>query len=433
MLQNIAPIMLWKLLYNLIVLPFLFIIFHIGKFFNTKIRQGIEGRAVLFETLEKKTSLLVKKSTFWFHASSLGEFEQAKPIIASLKEKYPDINIVVTFFSPSGYENSKNYKSADLISYIPFDTPWNVRRFVEIIHPTVAIILRYDVWPNMIWAVRKKNIPILIVNATMDDGSPRLLFLLKQFHGQLYNLFASILTVTESDARAFRRFGLSRPELRAIGDTRFDQVVKRSLDAKQKQIFTDSITQGKKVFVIGQSWSEDEEVLLPVLFKLLQQEPLLLTIIVPHEPTEEHLDQLEDNLEGNCSFIRFSEMNHYYDEQVILIDSIGILVALYKYAHVVYVGGSFRQGVHNILEPAIFGLPVLYGPKHTNSQEAVELAKRGGGFVIENERDVYRLLRTLLENEERRLQAGSVSRSFVEENCGATDRFLHYLEQHITS
>ena len=425
--------MLWKLLYNLIVLPLLFFIFHIGKFFNNKIRQGIEGRAVLFETLEKKTSLLVKKNTYWFHASSLGEFEQAKPIIASLKEKHPDINIVVTFFSPSGYENSKNYKSADLISYIPFDTPWNVGRFVECICPTVAIILRYDIWPNMIWALHKKNIPILIVNATMDDSSPRHLFLSKQFHSQLYNLFASILTVTESDARAFQRFGLSRPKLRAIGDTRFDQVVKRSLDAKQKQIFAASITHGKKVFVIGQSWGEDEEVLLPVLFKLLRQEPSLLTIIVPHEPTEEHLDQLEDNLEGNCSFIRFSEMNHYNNEQVILIDSIGILVPLYKYAHVVYVGGSFRQGIHNILEPAIFGVPVLYGPKHTNSQEAVELAKRGGGFVVENERDVYRLLRTLMDNEERRLQAGSVSRSFVEENCGATDRFLRYLERYITS
>lgn len=425
--------MLWKLLYNFTVLPLLFLIFHIGKLFNNKIKQGIEGRVALFETLKKKNSSLAEGIRYWFHASSLGEFEQAKPVIAALKEKHPDIKIVVTFFSPSGYENSKNYKLADIISYIPFDTPWNVRRFVEILRPAAAIILRYDVWPNMIWELHKRSIPVLIVNATMADGSPRLLFLLKQFHRQLYNLFSAILTVTDSDLRAFQRFGLSKPELKAIGDTRFDQVVKRSLDARQKQIFSDSITHGKKVFVVGQSWGEDEEVLLPVLFKVLQQEPSLLTIIVPHEPTEEHLDQLENNLKENCSFIRFSEMNHYNNEQVILIDSIGILVALYKYAHVVYVGGSFRQGVHNVLEPAIFGVPVLYGPKHTNSQEAAALAKRGGGFVVQDERDLYRLLRTLLENEERRLQAGSVSRSYVQENCGATDRFLRYLEQHITS
>ncbi|MBI2429473.1 MAG: 3-deoxy-D-manno-octulosonic acid transferase, partial [Ignavibacteriales bacterium] len=154
---------------------------------------------------------------------------------------------------------------------------------------------------------------------------------------------------------------------------------------------------------------------------------------VPHEPTVEHLEQLENNLEGNSSFIRFSEMNHYNNERIILIDSIGILVALYTYAHVVYVGGSFRQGIHNVLEPAIFGVPVLYGPKHTNSQEAVELIKRGGGFVVSDEKDLYRQLRTLLENDERRIHAGMISKSFVEENCGATDRFIHYLEPYITS
>lgn len=378
-------------------------------------------------------SVFPRQKNFWFHASSLGEFEQAKPIIASLKERFPHVNIVVTFFSPSGYENSKNYKLADVISYLPFDTPWNAELFVSCVQPTAVIILRYDVWPNMVWALNKHRVPILIVNATMKKNSPRLYFLIKQFHKHLYNSFQYIFTVTNEDKQAFEQFGLTKPVCAAIGDTRFDQVVKRSFDAQQRHIFSNTIVDGKKIFIIGQCWEEDEKVVLPVMLKLLKQDSSLLTIIVPHEPTVEHLEQLESNLEGQCSFIRFSDMNNYNRERVILIDSIGILVALYKYAHVVYIGGSFRQGVHNVLEPAVFGIPVLYGPKHTNSQEAVELARRGGGFVVSDERELYRHLRRLLENNEARNDAGQISKSFVEENCGATERFLQYLEQYITS
>lgn len=422
---------LWKLLYNLLVLPTLFLLFHIGKFFNKKIHQGIIGRKNLFVILKKKLEFSGKKNRLWFHASSLGEFEQAKPIISSIKEKYPDAEIVVTFFSPSGYENSKNYKSANVISYIPFDTPWNANQFVDIVQPTVAIILRYDIWPNIIWKLSEKKIPIFIANATMSKNSPRLLFALKQFHRKLYDSFSQILTVSSSDLHAFEQFKFSVPQLAAMGDTRFDQVKRRSIDARNKQLFSNTLIDGKKIFIVGQSWGEDEEIILPVIFKLMKQDPSLLTVIVPHEPTVEHLEQLEDDLRGNSTFIRFSEMSNYDNEQIILIDSIGILVALYKYAHVVYVGGSFRQGIHNVLEPAVFGVPVLYGPKHTNSQEAVELVKRGGGFVVEDEKSLYRHLRTFLENDERRSDAGKISKSFVEENCGATDRFLHYLEPYI--
>jgi 3-deoxy-D-manno-octulosonic-acid transferase len=155
--------------------------------------------------------------------------------------------------------------------------------------------------------------------------------------------------------------------------------------------------------------------------------PDLLTILVPHEPTVEHLEQVEYRLQGRTSFIRFSEMNQYAGEKVILVDSVGILVPLYKYAHAAYVGGSFRQGVHNVLEPAAFSLPVVFGPKHTNSQEAVALAEQGGGFVVEDEIDLYRILRTLLENESKRLDAGKKARHLVDKNLGATERFLKYL------
>lgn len=417
--------------YNVFIVPILWIVFHIGGLVNKKIRTGIKGRENLFEQLMSNIEKVKGGSWVWFHASSLGEFEQAKPIISSLKKYYPHVNIIATFFSPSGFENSKNYKLANIISYIPFDSYSNVKEFIKIINPTVAIMVRYDIWPNMIYALKKKNIPILIANATMQERSLRKLPLLLQFHRSLYNCFTQILTVSKKDQYSFQEFKTTIPVISTIGDTRFDQVMIRSEDARQKNLISYSILNDKKIFVVGQSWAEDDDVILPVLFKIQKTETSLLTIIVPHEPTVEHLEALESKLEGKIPFIRFSEMNNYHNEKIILIDSIGVLVALYKYAHVVYIGGSFRQGIHNVLEPAVFGVPIIFGPKHTNSQEAVELAERGGGFVVRNERDLYRTLRTLLDNSSVRSHAGNISKTFVKENCGATERFLHYLQPYL--
>jgi 3-deoxy-D-manno-octulosonic-acid transferase len=421
----------WKFLYNILVVPFLYGLFHLGKLFNAKIRRGIAGRRDLFEHLAATTASFKHKNRIWFHASSLGEFEQAKPIIVALKNSYPDVHIIVTFFSPSGYENSRNYKLADVISYIPFDTYRNAQTFLRIVQPTAAIILRYDVWPNMIWSLHERSVPAFIVNATMKKESPRLMPLVKQFHRALYNCFSHILTVSANDRDAFRLFSALRPTYDAIGDTRFDQVMSRSIIAATKNILPHSVADGKKILIIGQSWGEDESVVVPVILKMQEQEPSLLTFIVPHEPTIEHLDAVEQMLNNESSCIRFSAMNNYNGERIILVDSIGILVALYHYAHVVYIGGSFKQGIHNVLEPAVFGVPVLFGPKHTNSQEAVALVRLGGGFVVRNEKEMYRLLRALLQNDDERKRTGAVSQSFVRDHCGATDRFLRYLEPHI--
>ncbi len=417
--------------YNAFIVPILWISFHIGGLVNKKIKTGIEGRKNLFEQLKSNVEKMKGKTWIWFHASSLGEFEQAKPIISSLKKNYPHINIIATFFSPSGFENSKNYKLANIISYIPFDSYSNAKKFVEIVHPTIAIMVRYDIWPNMIYTLRKNNIPILIANATMQEHSLRKLPLLLQFHRALYNCFTQILTVSLKDQSSFQEFRTIVPVISTIGDTRFDQVLIRSEDARQKNLFSHSILADKKIFVVGQSWAEDDDVILPVLFKIQKTETSLLTIIVPHEPTIEHLESLESKLEGKIPFIRFSEMNNYNDQRIILIDSIGVLVALYQYAHIAYIGGSFRQGIHNVLEPAVFGVPIIYGPKHTNSQEAMELAVRGGGFIVRNEKDLYRTLRTLLDKPALRSHAGNISQTFVMENCGATERFLQNLQPYL--
>ncbi len=419
--------MAWKLFYNLLIVPAMWCVFRLGGLFNDKIRRGINGRRNLLTIIKRDVKALKGTHRVWFHSSSLGEFEQAKPIIAEIKRSRPDINIVVTFFSPSGYEHSHSYKLADVISYLPFDSRHDVNGFVDIVRPTVLVMVRYDVWPNLIWALQERGIPSMIANATMKKGSIRKILLLKQFHRSLYNALSMILTVSPNDKLSFGDFHLTGPLIESVGDTRFDQVKLRSDEAAKKNILAERIVKGKKVFLIGQSWDADDAVILPALFRLQEIMPDLLTILVPHEPTVEHLEQVEYRLEGRTTFIRFSDMNDYANEKVILIDGVGILVPLYRYAHVAYVGGSFGKGVHNVLEPAAFSLPVLFGPRHTNSQEAEALVNVGGGFVVEDEKESYRLLQSLFENETLRREAGRKARLLVDENLGATERVLKYL------
>jgi len=417
----------WILLYNMFVVPFLWTVFHFAAMFKHKARRGIAGRTRLFEKLERETQNLTAPLRIWFHSSSLGEFEQAKPIIIALKKKYREIDIIVTFFSPSGYEHSRSYKPASLISYIPFDTARNARRFIEHIKPDAAVMVRYDVWPNHLWELRRRGIPALIVNATARKNSARFWFALRNFHRYLYNDLTAILTVSESDAEAFRSFDLSNPDIRAIGETRYDQVWQRSVEARKKHFIPQSILRRRKVFVVGSSWEEDEEVVLPVFRAIAERDASALLILVPHEPTLETLERLELSLNGKLRSIRFSALNDYSNENVILVDSIGILMGLYQYADVAYVGGSFKQGVHNILEPAAYGIPVLYGPKHNNSQEAIELARRGGGFVVISQDECYTLLRKLFTDQRARKAAGANALDLVKENIGATERCVEQL------
>jgi 3-deoxy-D-manno-octulosonic-acid transferase len=420
---------IWFILYNTVFIPLFWLLLQIAALFNHKIRRGIEGRGGLLKKIDHDILKLTSKRRVWFHSSSMGEFEQAKPIIAALRKKYRDINIIVTFFSPSGYDHSKNYKLADIITYIPFDTKANARHFLDLIQPTAAVFVRYDVWPNHVWELHARRIPVYIANATMRTTSARFYPLLKNFHRLLFNNFESIFTVSTNDADAFARFGLTHPSVEVIGDTRYDQVWQRSKDAKKKHLLPPAILKGKKLLLAGSTWPEDEEILIPSIKKILQYDTDVLAILVPHEPTEDALEDVEIKIGSKPRAIRFSNLNDYANERIILVDSIGILMALYQYAHVAYVGGSFRQGIHNVLEPAVYGIPVVFGPKHTNSYEAMELARRGGGFTINDQQDCYRTLRTLLDDEKTNALAGSLALTLVKENIGATDRFIQYMEK----
>ena len=415
---------IWLLFYNILIVPTLFIFVRLIGIFNSKVRTGIVGRRRIFEELILNAAALDKsKKLVWFHSSSLGEFEQAKPIIEKLK-KDSSVNILVTFFSPSGLENSKKYPYADLVSYLPFDTKSNAEKFINIVSPDLAIIMRYDIWPNHIWSMKKKGVTSYLVDATMKPGSPRKFPIVKNFHKVLFKDISKILTVSQVDSIGFKSFDCNENQLMVVGDTRFDRVYQRSLLAKNRNLIKDEVLKNKKILVAGSTWGVDEDVIIPAFIKLAKFDPDVLLIIAPHEPTLIHLDRIENEFSRHLKTIRFSHLNNYNDERVIIIDSIGILLTLYTYADAAFIGGSFKQNIHNVLEAAVYGIPVLFGPKIENSQETQKLLKRGGGILIMDKRDAYKELRLLFKDDELRKGKGKLSYDFVKENLGATEKIL---------
>ena len=421
----------WTILYRAVLIPILWIILQILGRFNAKVRRGIVGRTTLFDDLALAMARTKPGPRVWFHASSMGEFEQAKPIISELKKRHPEVCVIASFFSPSGFDHSRNYVLADVITYIPFDTHANVCRFLDLVKPNAAVMVRYDVWPNMIWELHDRRIPSFIANATMRAASPRLLPLVRGFHHHLYGAITEILTVSTSDATTFERFDLPNVHIEPIGDTRFDQVTIRSNEARKRHLLPETVTRGRRVLVAGSTWPEDEDVLVPAFIELHRKLPDTLLVIVPHEPTIDHIEILERKFTGDLAAIRFSAMNEYAGETVIIVDSIGVLLALYAAAQAAYIGGSFRQGIHNVLEAAAYGIPVVFGPKHHNSQEPAQLIACGGAMSVENSDALLSTLATIFSNDAVRCDAGRNAAAFVANNTGATDRFLSHLEPYL--
>lgn len=415
---------IFYIFYNFLLLPALYVALRFAGILNKKIRAGIIGRKRVYEELILNAININKnKKLVWFHSSSLGEFEQAKPIIERLK-KDKDVNVLITFFSPSGYVNSKKYPYADLISYIPFDTKHNAEKFISITNPAIAVIMRYDLWPNIIEILNRKKIPVYLVDATLRKNSPRSFPLIKSFHKILFNYLSKILTVSKEDAEEFNKFSLTSNKVYVVGDTRFDRVYERSLLAKDKKLISENIIKAKKVFVAGSTWEQDEDVIFPAFLKLAAFDTNVLLIIAPHEPTLLHLDKIENEFAGKLRTIRFSHLNNYNNERIIIVDSIGILLTLYTYADISFIGGSFKQNVHNVLEAAVYGTPVLFGPKIDNSQEAIKLADIGGGIIIKDKKSAYRNLRKLFSDDNLRKEIGQISAGYVRSNVGATQKIL---------
>jgi 3-deoxy-D-manno-octulosonic-acid transferase len=420
---------IWQLVYNIIIVPALAILIRIASVFNKKIRIGIAGRKRIFEDLIiNRLALDNTKKTIWFHSSSLGEFEQAKPIIEKLKNEI-HLNTIISFFSPSGYENSKKYPYADLITYMPFDSKWRAERFINVVKPDIAVFMRYDIWPNHIWELGKKNIPTLLVDATMKKKSLRKLPLIRSLHKNVFGIFRKILTISEQDSKGFKELGCESEKVDIVGDTRFDRVYNRSLAAKTAKIINDKILFDKKVLVAGSTWEQDEEVILPVFKKLAKFDEMIMLIIAPHEPTLLHLERIENEFAGEFETIRLSHLSNYTNEKVIIVDSIGVLSILYNHADAAFVGGSFKQNVHNVLEAAVYGVPVLFGPKIENSQEAKQLVETTGGMLVRGKKEMYRRLRSLFQDEELRQRRGKKSYEYVQINVGATEKIFSEIKK----
>jgi 3-deoxy-D-manno-octulosonic-acid transferase len=427
----------WITLYNFIAVPLMWVAFYALSIRSSKVRLGIRGRRRLFHELEKKLESF-KKSTFrfWIHNSSMGEYEQARPIISALKKQFPGCMILVTFFSPSGKEHTDKTLDAELISYLPFDTFRQAKRFVNTVQPSLALVIRHEFWPNHLYRLKQEGIPAILVNASIRQTFFLKNPLVRSFQRFLFNSFQSILSVSQDTVDLIKKFNLSSGSVSVSGDTRYDQVVHRARKAEQDVAPLIRYRGNRRCLVAGSTWPSDEAVLIPALARLNQNGVLPWIILVPHEPTEIHLNQAENLLTSHhVSFCRFSKTGDCRNStfNVLLVDQIGILASLYALADLAFVGGGFGQGVHQVLEPAAFGVPVLYGPKSVNSYEADQLKKRGVGFIVEDGETLYQLLSDFLQHPETMQKIGEKAALLVRENVGATQRILTCIEQKLSS
>jgi 3-deoxy-D-manno-octulosonic-acid transferase len=427
-----------------ISLFFLRIAYGFFAIFDAKIRRGIEGRKKLFSEVEKyylgepdagdglrvRPAISPLRKRILIHVSSFGELEQAKPVIAAIKEKYPDIHIHLTFFSPSGYENAAgNYTIPDFISYLPFDSKSNIDWFLDITKPDLVLFVRYDLWHNFIHELHDRNIPMLLFSATFDTSIKRSLPFIRNLYKKTYSFINTICTISETDKNAIRHIAIHAKNIVVAGDTRSDQVIARKNIAgeSEEKILPDVIVQkissdNLKVFIAGSTWRTDEHFIIPAIKKTITSEEKLLTIIAPHEIDASHLAYLEEGFGKNS--IRLSSIANYNNERVIIVDSIGKLFALYQYGTFAYVGGGFSSGVHNILEPAVWGVPSIVGPNHKRSKEIGAMIGLSGAVEIQTQAQFEDAFHKWLANDMSRALAAVSAKEYVYSSKGATEKIM---------
>lgn len=392
--------------------------YSIAGFFNPKAKAFNEGRNQIFKKL--KTSFQNNTSpVIWIHCASLGEFEQGRPVIEKLKEEFPDHKILLTFFSPSGFEVRRNYDKVDYIFYLPWDTRKNASQFIEITKPVLAIFIKYEFWYHYSAQLKKRNIPLLSVSAIFRKDQ-----LFFKSYGSFYRKilfnFSHFFVQNDESAKLLRFIKLAN--YTKAGDTRFDRVnelVKRATDLPTVTAFKGN----EKIMVIGSCWPEDLDVLIPFINENYYN---IKFIIAPHEITEAFISNLEQSL--NAETIRYSKIGVEKPENshVLIIDNIGMLSRLYKYGEFAYIGGAFGKGLHNILEAACYGIPIFFGNKNYQKfQEAVDLINRGGAFEVSDYLD-FKNKYEMVTLPQTFLLACEVTRQYVEENLGATEKVIKY-------
>jgi 3-deoxy-D-manno-octulosonic-acid transferase len=418
-----------KIIYTYIFLPFLFILAFVVSGFSKTIRKAFFERFKVIKKLKNyKASQTDSKNYILIHCASMGEFEHIKPLITQLSASKRNA-IIITFFSSSGYENVKNYEGVDLILYIPFDFPGQWKKFYNTLNPKFLVISKHDAWPNQIWIAEENNIPIFLVNASLHENSSRIKGLAKILYNEVYQAFNQIHAVSESNKKNFERH-FKNIHVDSLGDTKFDQVSLRKRQSINIKYIPDYWLKDELIILLGSVWPEDLSQLIEPVKNILLQNSNVKVIIAPHQPNEKHIDEIKNTFAG-IELIYFSRTNFSDGSKILLIDTVGILADLYKYAHIAYVGGSFKQGIHNVMEPAIYGIPVIFGPTHSNSIEAEKLLKRGGGIQVNNKNDVQEVFNKLLNDTSFRRGTGEKALSYALENTGVSEQLINEWQKYL--
>lgn len=415
--------LMWRLLYNLIVFPTVVITAYSLVFFNRKVRRGLRGRRKSgWRVRQFKENFIDHYGRlYWFHVASLGEFEQARPVIEGLKEISPEATVVVSFFSPSGYEVCI-HPDVDLKFYLPLDFPWVMRHLLRVLKPHRVIFASYDIWPNLIWACREAGISTILFAARIVPGSTKQWPILRGFYRTIYNAMDAIYTVSDADDERLRHILGSGTDtfVRNLGNPRYDRVMERRLNG-QMPMRTD-----ERVIVLGSVHREDEAVVAQPLLDMLKNGADFRVLWAPHDPEPEVIESLGNMLTGaGIAWGLFgAQRGKFNNAQVLIVDGVGYLAELYHRGMIAYVGGGFGSSVHNVMEPAITGMPVIFGPRYDRSHEAEQLVEAGGGVSISNASEFAGHLEGYLGNDRARQAAGAAALKVMESNLGATTRIL---------
>lgn len=402
-------------LYNLAILFAQFSL-KIIALFSRKMKLFVDGRKDVFTILEQKIS--AKDQTIWFHAASLGEYEQGLPVIEKIKDNYSNHKIIVTFFSPSGYEVRKNNTVADVTVYLPLDTPKNAKRFLELVHPDLVFFIKYEFWINYLDQLQKQNIPTYLISGIFREKQ-----LFFKWYGGFYrkalDTFTHFFVQNENSKKLITQLG--KTNVTVSGDTRFDRVV-AILEKDNTLDFIAQFKNNKTTIVIGSSWPKDETILSEYINSCTQD---VKFIIAPHNIKPEQIKQLQNSITKKTILFSEKENKDLSQFDVFIVDTIGILTRIYSYGDIAYVGGGFgNPGVHNLLEPATFGIPIVIGSNYSHFDEAINLVKIGGCISISNFKELETAFSTLIQDTQIRHQKGEICGTFVQKNKGATNRIL---------
>ena len=409
-------------MYNILLYIYEFGIF-VATFFSAKVKKMWRGERETFKILKEKVDPEAQYA--WFHAASLGEFEQGRPIIEEYRRVFPKRKILLTFFSPSGYEVRKNYDGADIVCYLPIDTPTNALRFLRAVRPVEAFFIKYEFWYNYLHILRHRGIPVYSISSIFRKEQVFFKWYGFQYRHVL-RCFTHFFVQNEESKRLLGTLGIDN--VMVTGDTRFDRVMQIAKESKSIPVVRE-FKNGRKVFVAGSSWLPDEQIFLSYFAQHLDWK----VIIAPHVIGESHLEQIMSLLEGR-KVVRYTQIEAddavtLGEAEVLIIDCFGLLSSIYKYGDVAYVGGGFGVGIHNLPEAAVWNLPVIFGPNHQKFQEANELKACGGGIAIEGKEDFHRVMDAFLASEDDMKRAADAAGHYVSSHSGATEKLLKLLRE----